>query len=82
MSKFDYDEQNDLLYIWKKDDPADAYGNEEDDAEGIVVFREVETEEHIGYIIFDPVREAEKRIATLKEKGYWDDVKFWFERNT
>ena len=50
MLKLNYDKKHDVLYI-KVGDNSDSYGAEEEN--NINVFRDVETDQITGYMVFD-----------------------------
>ena len=65
MLKLDYDKEHDVLYI-KVSDNSNSYGAEEEN--NINVFRDVETDQITGYMVFDFM----SRFTTDETDSYFD----------
>ena len=67
IQKADYDRENDILYI-KFGSTKSSFGDEATD--GIVVFRDLFTDDVTGLTVFYPRKRHDQRIRELKALGF------------
>lgn len=70
--KVRYDADNDILYIRFDSVPVFSYGDEQES--GVVIMRNVDTEEVTGLTVYYPKRDQKVRESQLRKLGYFFDL--------